>query len=338
MQEEISLREIIEVLWKGKAIIIVITITAILISGILSFFVISPKFEAKSLVRFQIDEEAYFNSVSETIQSDVTINKVIKLLELDKRGYTINELRNAITVKPIQNSRVIEIKVKGGDRTSITEIANLIAFQIGARAEISDRSNEIITAQNELLKVNDRIHVANMELKSAQDILAETPEKLVTTKSLSTEAFLQSIVAESSNISSQDASALKLVDEIINPVHTSLRQKISEIQLMLANLISSKENLESQIVMNKEAISNLDIQIDNEKLQTQNSERLLSGFNAVFITPSLQPEVPVEPNKLLNVALASVLGLGLGVIIVLAKYYWNNTNNMSEKKTRNNIS
>ncbi|AYO31451.1 hypothetical protein D2962_13355 [Biomaibacter acetigenes] len=48
MEEEISLRELIEVLLRGKWIIAAITIIAMLVSGIFSFFIISPTYEART--------------------------------------------------------------------------------------------------------------------------------------------------------------------------------------------------------------------------------------------------------------------------------------------------
>ena len=46
MQEEISLREIIEILLRGKWLIAIITIACMLVSGIFSFFVMDPTYEA----------------------------------------------------------------------------------------------------------------------------------------------------------------------------------------------------------------------------------------------------------------------------------------------------
>jgi capsular polysaccharide biosynthesis protein len=42
MEEEISLRELIEILWAGKGIIITLTVIALIVSGVVNFFVIKP--------------------------------------------------------------------------------------------------------------------------------------------------------------------------------------------------------------------------------------------------------------------------------------------------------
>ncbi|MEG6570856.1 YveK family protein, partial [Thermoanaerobacterium thermosaccharolyticum] len=48
MEEEISLRELLEIIWKGRKLIVSVTIISVLIAGILSFFVIKPTYEAST--------------------------------------------------------------------------------------------------------------------------------------------------------------------------------------------------------------------------------------------------------------------------------------------------
>ena len=48
--EEISLRELIEVLLKRKWLIVSITLAALLVSGIVSFFILSPVYEAREVL------------------------------------------------------------------------------------------------------------------------------------------------------------------------------------------------------------------------------------------------------------------------------------------------
>ncbi len=50
LEEEINLRELIEVIINGKVVIVAITIVAVLISGIYSFFIISPTYQATTTI------------------------------------------------------------------------------------------------------------------------------------------------------------------------------------------------------------------------------------------------------------------------------------------------
>lgn len=63
MEEEISLREIIETLLKWKGLIAGITVITLVISGVVSFFVLAPTYEARATL--------LINQVSEMDVSDV---------------------------------------------------------------------------------------------------------------------------------------------------------------------------------------------------------------------------------------------------------------------------
>ncbi|HEX7056895.1 MAG TPA: Wzz/FepE/Etk N-terminal domain-containing protein [Bacilli bacterium] len=333
MEEEISLREIIETVWNGKWIITVVTVAAMIISGILSFFVLPPTYEATSLVRFSIPQvegqtvniNTIMNSFTETTKSGAAINRIISKLQLDKKGYTVSALKNAVQVQPIKDTNVIRISVKGKNAEDITLIANLLAFELGARAEISDRAGKIVNAKNELIDVEEQIKTAQSQLADAQKQLSATPEKLITKKSLASDPYLQSVIAESTGNSSKNSGALQLIDEEINPLYTALTAKISDVQLQLTDLNAQKANLQNEISVNEQEIAKLETQIENEKLKSKSSERLLSGFNAVFITPALQPNEPVGPKKLLNIAIAAVVGAMLSVLAVFLRQYWIST-------------
>src|SRR5690554_4949022 len=101
MKEEINLREIIESVWNGKWIIAVLTIIAMLISGIVSFFIIEPTYEAISTIRLGNNGEGqvagqqlYLNSYAESVRTDVAISRLIEKLKLDIDKYSINSIRN----------------------------------------------------------------------------------------------------------------------------------------------------------------------------------------------------------------------------------------------------
>lgn len=85
MEEEISLREIIEIVWRGRKIIALITIISTLFSAFLSFFVIKPTYETstKIVVTDVTPSTGFFgsdttviipsnNSSGDNIYSDVT--------------------------------------------------------------------------------------------------------------------------------------------------------------------------------------------------------------------------------------------------------------------------
>ncbi len=326
-QEEISLREIIETIWNGKVIIAVVTIIAMLIAGIYSYFVLSPTYEATSTVRVLTEPEQLIqlNSFAESLKSDVAMNRIIDKLKLDRAVYSINSIRNSIHIDVIQDTSIMRLNVEGVESSKITSIANLMAFELGARIEISDRSQKIVEYRNRQIELEDLIIIANEELAESNKQLQENPEKLTTTQVVASEPYLQSIMEDSNNNTNRDLGALQLESEDINPVHTSLKQRIADTTINLAIQLAEKETLTTNILKNETKILELEQQMDEVKLKTLSSERLLNGFNAVFISPAIEPTVPVGPRKMMNMAIAVVVGIMLGIMIVFGRHYWKNS-------------
>ncbi|GEM_PF-1703636 len=339
MQEEISLREIIKVIWDGKWIIATITAIAVAITGIFSFFIVSPTYEAVSTVRVElsdmetVDQEQYLNSFAESLKTDVTMNRIINKLGLSRDHYSINSIRNSINVEVVENTNNMNIRVSGQEAGVITDISNLMAFELGARIEISDRSKRIVSARKSLESLEDSIKVNDNELQEAKKQLAETPEKLTTKKSLSDEAYLSAVISEGTAANERELGALQLESEEINPLYTSLMTKISEITLELTRQESNKLNYEQEIMEDNEIIANLEQQILKDELNMINSERMLSGFNAVFIAPAMEPNDPIAPNNVLNLAIAFVLGAMIGVFTNLFRHYMSSSAPVNNQKT-----
>ena len=120
MMEEISLRELIETLIKRKKIIIYITVFAVLVSGVVSFFVLHPTYEASMLLMAANGEEPtptptgngnvdiMLDSISKYPNMDIgtyreqikrpgVMNKTIKDLGLEDE-YTIESLADKINL------------------------------------------------------------------------------------------------------------------------------------------------------------------------------------------------------------------------------------------------
>ena len=133
MMEEISLRELIEILIKRKNLIAGITALAILISVVFSFFILKPTYEAEmilmasnasdSLSNNNIDTgnlENMLDAISqypsmniETYRQQITtpevMDKTIKDLNLEDE-YSIESLANKITLETIKDTQLIKIK------------------------------------------------------------------------------------------------------------------------------------------------------------------------------------------------------------------------------------
>jgi len=116
---------------------------------------------------------------------------------------------------------------------------------------------------------------------------------------------------------------------------------VSNIQSTQADL----ENLQATLAQKQTEYNRLQqqytIALDtyNTFLQKYQEARIttsskIGDANIMVISPATVPDVPVAPKKSLNVAIATVLGLMLGVFIVFFMDYWKN----SDPKSINGLS
>jgi len=326
MQEEISLREIMLTIWGGKWIVVISTITAAILAGVISFYILSPTYEAQTTIRIgngSVSDEQGNNlyALAESLKTDVAMKRVIDKLNLDNEDYSINSIRNSINVEIVKDTSVMKLKVTGQDPSAITNIANIMAFELGARIEISDRSQWIVDSKKRLGELDNLIEISKQAIEEANKQLDQNPEKLITKQALAEEPYLQSVLKESSSISNKALGAVQLETETINPVFSILKETIAVTAIDLVRMVSEKQNLQAEILTNESKINELEQQIVKEKLRTMTSERLLDGFNAVFISPAIEPIVPIGPKKVQNIALAAIVGFIFSIIAVFLRSY-----------------
>ena len=148
--EEISLRELIEVILKGKKLILAITTIFVLMSAIVSFFIMEPVYEAETvLMASQIVDkirssekqegiEGILDTISDypqmtietykqQIKSSVILEETIKELDLEEKGISRVGLENMITLETIKDTNLITVKVENTDKVLATQIANTLS-------------------------------------------------------------------------------------------------------------------------------------------------------------------------------------------------------------------
>lgn len=132
---EIDLKEYLDIIWSRKWLIIGITLLAALISGLISFFVLQPVYEASTTIMIgksntsekslQYDDlmlnQKLVNTYSEIIKSNTVLEDVISNLKL---GESVTRLKENVKINPITDTEIIEIKVNNSDPVLSTNIAN----------------------------------------------------------------------------------------------------------------------------------------------------------------------------------------------------------------------
>lgn len=134
MEETISLKELLETLKKRLGLILAITCIAALISAIVSFFVLTPIYQASTqiLVNQKKSDQAVYNvsEVQTNLQLINTYNVIIKspaILDIVKDNLKLDEkvnLNEKITVGSEKDSQVVNVSVQDPDPVIAARIAN----------------------------------------------------------------------------------------------------------------------------------------------------------------------------------------------------------------------
>ena len=138
--EELDLKKLINIFWNKRLHIIVISLIAIIIGTIYSFYFVEPKYEAYTTVVLVKDAATGEDSSGQTItSSDVglaqnligTYSKLVKsknVLRQAINNLQINEtedtLKNKITVSEIEDSEIIKITVRDENPVQAMRVAN----------------------------------------------------------------------------------------------------------------------------------------------------------------------------------------------------------------------
>ncbi|WNS81174.1 Wzz/FepE/Etk N-terminal domain-containing protein [Domibacillus sp. DTU_2020_1001157_1_SI_ALB_TIR_016] len=135
MEETISLKELAQTLKKRLKLIVLITVAAALISGIISYFVLTPIYQSSTqvLVNQAKTEQQLYNpaEVQTNLQLISTYNVIMKspaILEKVAQNLDLNltpeQLSSKITVASEQDSQVVNITVQDENPGLAADIAN----------------------------------------------------------------------------------------------------------------------------------------------------------------------------------------------------------------------
>lgn len=193
--EEISLRELIEILMKRKKIIILVTVFAVLAAGILSYFILSPQYEAKMILmtsniseQFQniegnsggnvskvLDAISQYPSMNletyrQQIKTPAVMTKTIEDLNLEDE-YSIESLASKINLETVKDTDLITIKMQHTDPEKAAKIINKVGENFISVVESNAKERALKTSEN----IKEQMEV---EKKKYDEALVELKEFL----------------------------------------------------------------------------------------------------------------------------------------------------------------
>ncbi|MGG6440427.1 Wzz/FepE/Etk N-terminal domain-containing protein [Saccharococcus caldoxylosilyticus] len=173
MEETISLRELFETLRKRFWLIVLITALATIVSGVVSYFVLTPIYQASTQIlvnQAKSTQQLYnynevqtnvqlINTYSVIIKSPTILEKVREELNLDR---TVDELNEQIQVTSEKDSQVFSVTVQDPDPAMAVKIANKTADVF---------KNEIVKIMN----IDNVTILSKAEVKENQDPVKPKP-------------------------------------------------------------------------------------------------------------------------------------------------------------------
>ncbi|MGE8017824.1 YveK family protein [Peribacillus frigoritolerans] len=137
MEETVSFKEIIQTIKKWRKLIVLLTLIAALISGTISYFLLTPVYEASTQLLVNQKREGspldpnqiqsnidMINTYSVIIKSPAILEKVIDDLGLTQ---SVEQLNEKITINIQGESQVFSLTIEDSDPAKAVEIANKVS-------------------------------------------------------------------------------------------------------------------------------------------------------------------------------------------------------------------
>lgn len=172
--DEIDLRQIFGVLKKWSKVIVIITLLALLTSAVMSYFVMDPVYEARSMLLVTMpagnqtaslqggnDLESVINTMSRLplmtmntyvsqLTSDTMYQRVVDKLNLDEQGYKAKNLAGMVKAEVAKDSNIIELKVQHTDPRLAADVANALGEVY--LEYLSERNQQQMTRSTDFLQ------------------------------------------------------------------------------------------------------------------------------------------------------------------------------------------
>lgn len=304
MEETIELRDLINIVLKGKVIIVVCIISCMLLSGIFSWFVIDEEYESKAVVQVASgvqDTGIMQNYVAAEFVPSVYAqriqNKTVMEQALQDAGITLeyNEKKLSTIVDTDPNKNFVELKYIANSPENAQEHLQILMDAT------KQKMNESV--QSTLKNLESTYKSESTALSKEIETIIEQYNKTIRNNNLPELLILQTILNTeiTLNISEEQTEALSNVNGDLQnqllQMQAQIQSKSEEYRKILANYQSVKTGLDS-------------FKPD--------------PFIRVIAEPTLAEE-PTSPNKALNLAISLVIGTMLGLGVVFIRHYWKNS-------------
>ena len=303
MEDEINLRDYINVVLKRKKIILTILFVSVIVTATVSF--LTPRtceilmlLEPPRVGVTSEEKTIYLDSpenIKAVIESRALNSKIIKALNLD------STMRIKFRVSQPKRTNILKVSIERREKETedgikiLNQLVNELSKRYFDRIEFKNNSIE-----EQISVISSDIAVKNSEIKFRGEmlrILEERENSLI-------DEIGETKLSKSKKFDKGDALLVSYLDQL-NRQLVNLKIKEENIKILIMNLQSETEKL----------------QVNIEKLNLA-KEKI---HDMKLIQEPTVSSNPIKPKKKQNIAIAGVLGLMLGVFIAFFQEFWEKT-------------
>jgi len=315
--EEIDLMDYVKVLLKRKWLILAVFLGAAIVAGIFSFILPKVYKIDTSLEVGQVAGGVVENpgQVVEKIKGDVYGIFVREKLGIPEEKYPKIKVENPKGTNLI--TLVIESAKPPESKNILEEMNNLILEEhqekIKVKKELIEKDiktteDKIKLVESDIEKTKNKIQPINEDIKRIENKIANAEEEK---ENLEAKVdALQKILPYQQDPGTQFA-LFDTKEKLANK-----KQEIENLYLTINSLRKSKEDLMIQINSLKENIENLNAQINALKASLDDIKP-----TKIVKSPTVSGS-PIKPRIKLNIVIAAVLGLFVGVFLAFFQEWW----------------
>jgi capsular polysaccharide biosynthesis protein len=322
--DEIDLMDYVKVILKRKWLILVIFFGAAIAAGIFSFLM--PKvYRIDTSLEVGIIERATATMPEQLVELPTQLVEKIKgdvygISVREKLGISEEKYPKIKTENP-KDTRLINLAIESAEpqkaKNILEEINNLILVEhqeiIKTKKELIEQDiktteDKIKLVESDIEKTKNKIQPINEDIKRIENKIANAEEEK---ENLEAKVdALQKVLPYQQDPGTQFA-LFDTKEKLANK-----KQEIENLYLTINSLKRSKEDLDVQINSLKTNIESLNAQINALRASLDEIKP-----TQVIKSPTVS-EKPIKPNKKLNIVIAAVLGLFVGVFLAFFQEWW----------------
>ena len=359
MEDEIDLRKYIDVLRRHWKLIVSITVIAVFVTGLVSFL-LPPTYEAKASLLITKGEP---KTLTVLAKSPLVATSVIEQLadKLRPEERSVGNILDKIEVR--EEGNFIEISAKSSDPETAAAIASAWAQsykdyvddfyrsisqfpeELQAQADAAKKEYKDKQAAWEGYITNNRIDELNQQIDLKEllyevKLLRQQIEAGSRSRASATDNSLALVLLQSGIFTKLSAelgnASLKDIDALISTLETGAGEKpgqsISQLRQEVNKLTAE---LEQETAKGREVKESREIawetyltiigKIAEAKVAVQPQDAVVHIAEVAMV-----PEQPVAPRKVINISIALVLGLVIGILCAFGVDYFQKTGDKPE--------